>query len=164
MAISGKSRELCIEALRAAQNIPDLAFQFLTSGDITDMGMGMGQGGDEAEEYGAEEEGSMQGVTGMEQDPETMAAIQSLINNPSFPMIRQRMLQDPNFSQQFLQQLQQTQPQIYQALQQNPSLLMTLLLGHDPASGLARGPPMGGMPGAGGAGVAGGQPMAPGSI
>lgn len=31
--------------------------------------------------------------------PETLEAIQALSNNPSFPMIRQRMLQDPNFSQ-----------------------------------------------------------------
>lgn len=31
-------------------------------------------------------------------DPAVMQSIQALMNNPSFPMIRQRMLQDPNFS------------------------------------------------------------------
>ena len=35
-------------------------------------------------------------------------------------MIRQRMAQDPNFAQQFMQQLQTTQPQIAAAIQQNP--------------------------------------------
>jgi len=34
MAISGKPRDLVIQALRAAQMIPDVAFEFLMSGYI----------------------------------------------------------------------------------------------------------------------------------
>jgi len=34
MSISGKPRELCLQALAAAQNIPDVAFEFLMSGHI----------------------------------------------------------------------------------------------------------------------------------
>jgi hypothetical protein len=32
MMISGKPRELCIQALAAAQNVPDIAFEILMSG------------------------------------------------------------------------------------------------------------------------------------
>jgi hypothetical protein len=34
MVLSGKPRDICIQALRAAQNIPDIAFEFLMSGYI----------------------------------------------------------------------------------------------------------------------------------
>ena len=47
-------------------------------------------------------------------------------------------------------QLQQTQPAIFNAIQQNPGILMSLILGHDPMSG------MGGAAGAGGAAGVGG--------
>ena len=60
------------------------------------------------------------------------------------------MIQDPNFSAQFMQQLQQTQPAIFNAIQQNPGILMSLILGHDPMSGMGG---AGGMP----AGAGGGQ-------
>jgi len=43
--------------------------------------------------------------------------------------IRQRLLQDPNYMQQFLQELQVANPQLYQALQQNPQALLQLLMG-----------------------------------
>jgi hypothetical protein len=44
-----------------------------------------------------------------------------------------------------MQQLQQTQPQIFNAIQQNPGILMSLILGHDPMSGMGGGAPGGGM-------------------
>lgn len=44
MSISGKPREDCIRALQAAQNIPDVAFEFLMSGYIPPVGGG-GDGG-----------------------------------------------------------------------------------------------------------------------
>jgi hypothetical protein len=34
IAISGKPREMCIQALTAAHNVPDIAFEFLMSGHI----------------------------------------------------------------------------------------------------------------------------------
>jgi hypothetical protein len=56
MAISGKPKELCAQALAAAQGIPDVAFEFLMSGHIPQMGAGGGQG-DYDDEMGDEEEG-----------------------------------------------------------------------------------------------------------
>ena len=37
----------------------------------------------------------------------------ALASNPNFGMIRQRILQDPNFYNQFMQQLSQSQPQLF---------------------------------------------------
>lgn len=45
MAISGKPKELCQQALQAAQGIPDVAFEFLMSGHIPQMPAGGGAGG-----------------------------------------------------------------------------------------------------------------------
>lgn len=99
MAISGQPRDLCIKALVAANNIPDIAFELLMSGNIPDQPMQM----DEADDMGDDDAGEMLGAAGgglaqYNLPPETLEAIQALSNNPSFPMIRQRMLQDPNFS------------------------------------------------------------------
>lgn len=45
ISISGKPRELCIQALAAAQNIPDVAFEFLMSGHIPQVPAGGGGAG-----------------------------------------------------------------------------------------------------------------------
>ena len=60
-----------------------------------------------------------------------------------------------------MQQLQQTQPQLYAMIQQNPQQFMNLILGNDPNAGLAPG-----APGAGGAGPGpgGARPHPPGTI
>lgn len=79
MAISGKSRDLCIRALAAAQNIPDVAFEFLMSGYIPEMPEG-GDGGDGEGGYGDEdmddggEEGSNP-LANYNLDPQTMQQI-----------------------------------------------------------------------------------------
>lgn len=99
-AISGKDRDLCIRALAAAHNIPDIAFEFLISGHIPEMPIGGGEGEEGGEPYGDEEMGE-EGENPLSQynlDENTMQAIQTLVQNPSFPMIRQRMISDPNFS------------------------------------------------------------------
>jgi len=51
MVISGKDRDLCIQALAAAQNIPDVAFEFLMSGYIPSAGDAGGENpyGDEGD-------------------------------------------------------------------------------------------------------------------
>ena len=56
MSISGKPKELCIQALVAAQNIPDVAFEFLMSGHIPQVPVGGGAGGGQ-EEQDYEDEG-----------------------------------------------------------------------------------------------------------
>lgn len=66
-------------------------------------------------------------------------------------------MQDPAFSQNFMAQLQQTQPAIFNAIQQNPGILMSLILGHDPLSGAMAGGAHGGQGAHGGA--IGGQPQ-----
>lgn len=64
------------------------------------------------------------------------------------------MLQDPNFAQQFMAQLQNTQPLIWQAIQSDSRILMNLILGHDPMAGMVGGAAgagagAGGLPGMG---------------
>ncbi len=59
-----------------------------------------------------------------------------------------------------MQQLAQSQPQVFQMIQANPGAFMNLILGGDPSSGI---PAMGGAGGAGGAGAHGGA-MPPGTI
>lgn len=76
MAISGKPRELCIQALAAAHYIPDVAFEFLMSGNIPQMPEGLDDHGDE--DMGDEDEGEGDGLGGLAQynlDANTMQAI-----------------------------------------------------------------------------------------
>ena len=104
---------MCIQALQAAHGVPDIAFEFLMSGHIPQVPAGgaggsAGAGGEyeDVADYGEEEGNLDPGALGNYNiDPQTMAQIQALMQNPSFPMIRQRMLQDPNFSAQFMQNL-----------------------------------------------------------
>ena len=82
MAITGKSREICTAALRAAGGDPNIAFEFAMAGGVP---AGMEEG--DEEDYGSE-------------DPNMSAAndpFLALAANPNFAMIRQRILQDPNF-------------------------------------------------------------------
>jgi UV excision repair protein RAD23 len=60
MAISGKPKDLCTQALAAAQGIPDVAFEFLMSGYIPQMGSGSSGGGqaDYDDEMGDEDDGA----------------------------------------------------------------------------------------------------------
>ncbi len=52
MSISGKPRDLCLRALNAAQGIPDIAFEFIMTGQIPEVPIG-GEGGEA--DYGDEE-------------------------------------------------------------------------------------------------------------
>lgn len=99
MAISGKGREECIAALRAAFMNPDRAFEYLMSGQIPAAGGAPPAGGapaqaayaDEGADYGDEmgDAGAGGAPTGLE----------ALANNPNFAAIRQRIIQDPTFYQ-----------------------------------------------------------------
>ena len=61
-----------------------------------------GDGDEDDGGYGDEEMdgdgGDVGGLGNYNLDPSVQQAINALVNNPSFPMIRQRMIQDPNFS------------------------------------------------------------------
>lgn len=71
MAISGKPKELCTQALQAAQGIPDVAFEFLMSGYIPNVGAGAGGGqADYDDEMGEDEEGA--GLGNYNLDPQTL--------------------------------------------------------------------------------------------
>lgn len=65
MSISGKPRDLCIRALAAAQNIPDVAFEFLMSGYIPEVGEGGGYDDEaDAQDDGGAGAGGMPGAGG----------------------------------------------------------------------------------------------------
>ena len=72
MAISGKPKELCTQALQVAQGIPDVAFEFLMSGHIPQVPAG-GGGGAGQQDYGDEdmEEGDG-GLAQYNLDPQTL--------------------------------------------------------------------------------------------
>lgn len=87
--ISAKSREACVAALRAAFGDPNRAFEYLMSGANFAEGAEGGEGMEE-DGYG-DEEGSA--------DMSGANPFAALASNPNFALIRQRILQDPNFYQ-----------------------------------------------------------------
>ena len=103
-----------------------------------DMGDDYGDEGDEDASLGGEGLGAGAGGN----------PFAALAQNPNFALIRQRILQDPNFYNQFMQQLAQSQPQLFALIQQNPGAFMNLILGGD--ANMA-----GGVGAGAGAGVAG---------
>lgn len=62
--------------------------------------------------------------------------IQQLIGTPEFQTIRQQAQQNPQIIPQLLQFLQQSNPQLFQLLSQNPNLLAALLLGQGEGANL----------------------------
>lgn len=89
--ISAKPREACVAALRAAFGDPNRAFEYLMSGGVPEGGDG-GEGIEDDGGYG-DEEGSAE-FAGAGGNP-----FAALASNPNFALIRQRILQDPNFYQ-----------------------------------------------------------------
>ena len=69
------------------------------SGNIPDAPLGGGaEGADDYDDEGDDAGAGGADLGSMNLSPEVMQQIQALVSNPSFPMIRQRMIQDPNFS------------------------------------------------------------------
>ena len=93
IAITGKSKDQCTLALRAAQGNPDVAYEILSSGVplnnamLSGAGVGAGAPGQEdfGDEYGDEgdEDSAMPGGAN---------PFAALASNPNFAMIRQRIL------------------------------------------------------------------------
>lgn len=91
--LTGKSRDQCILALRAAQGVPDVAYEILASGMPLGQGdLGDAEGGDD---YG--DEGDDDPSVGGGSMPAGANPFAALASNPNFALIRQRILQDPNF-------------------------------------------------------------------
>lgn len=93
IAITGKSKDQCTLAIRAAQGNPDVAYEILASGMPLNeamlsgagagaIGGGAGAGDEYGEEYGEEGE---EGAGGMPAGANPFAALAS---NPNFGMIR----------------------------------------------------------------------------
>jgi len=97
---------------------------YIPQGPPGGMDAGMDEGGldaDGADPYGDEDmvddvEGDIEGnaMANLGQqfnlDANTMQAIQTMVSNPSFGEIRRRLIEDPAFAQNFMQQLATTQP------------------------------------------------------
>lgn len=99
VTITGKDPELCTKALQAAFGDADRAFSYLTEG-IPQQPAGPGAGA-----YGGmEEEGSYEGE-GAAGDQPGLATMMEMANNPNFPQLRARILQNPAFYQEFMTML-----------------------------------------------------------
>ena len=64
------------------------------------------------------------------------------------------MRENPQFYQQFMARLEQDNPQVFAAIQQNPMAFMNMIMGGNPGmAGMGAGAMPGGQVGAGGAGA-----------
>lgn len=90
MGISGKTREECAAALRAAFNDPNRAFEYLMSG----IPQGMGAGQPAASSHVPPHEDDYGNEAGLPPagDGDGGNPFAALANNPNFAAIRQRIL------------------------------------------------------------------------
>lgn len=99
--LTGRTKEECTLALRAAQGVPDIAYEILASGmPLNQLGQMPAGGDDIGDDYGDEGEEDPSIGGGMPAGANPFAALAA---NPNFALIRQRILQDPNFYNQFMQ-------------------------------------------------------------
>lgn len=91
VSLTGRSKDDCTLALRAAQGVPDIAYEILASGmplnQLGNLPMGGDDGGDDP--YGEEDEDPSVGGGSMPAGANPFAA---LAQNPNFGLIRQRIL------------------------------------------------------------------------
>jgi hypothetical protein len=91
----------------------------------------MEEGDGYGDEYGGE--------VGLPQ-PEGEDPFEALSSNPNFENIRQRITSDPQFYQQFMDQLAEQQPNLFERIQANPAAFMNLVLGGNSNVGIPTGP------------------------
>ena len=133
----GFPRDECMRALRAAYYNPDRAVDYLLNGIPSNLGQdpvpsssAAGYGAGAATGDDMEDDGGDDGVEDSGANP--LAFLQ---NNPMFDQLRQRLITEPAFFQTFMNQLAQTQPQLHQAISQNPQAFLQLLLGGGAGAG-----------------------------
>jgi hypothetical protein len=84
--LTGKSRDQCILALRAAQGVPDVAYEILSSGmPLTQEALNAAEGDDYGDE--GDEDASVGSNLSAGSNP-----FAALASNPNFGLIRQRIL------------------------------------------------------------------------
>ena len=124
----GFKREDVILALRAAYNNPDRAVEYLMSGvpahileeqatQAAAARQARAQGG--AAQAGGASAAAAAPPAGGESSPSSAGGelpeeLANLANNPMFETLRARVLQDPNFLQQIMGQLQTSNPELYE--------------------------------------------------
>jgi hypothetical protein len=139
-----------MRALRAAFYNPDRAVDYLLNGIPENQDQQQQQQQQPAPSTGGGMPTAPTGDMGdMGDNP--LAFLQ---NNPMFSQLRERIIREPQFFQTFMNQLAQTQPQLHQAISQNPQQFLQLLLGNNAGGAGA---------GAGGVGT-GGDNDPPGTI
>ena len=150
-------------ALRAAFGNPDRAFEYLMTGIPANSAPAPGgaQAPPPAAAAGAPDMGDDYGdEAGLPASGDGAGAnpFAALANNPNFAQIRQRIISDPAFYNQFMTQLSTSQPQLFALIQQNPGAFMNLILGgaggaNLPGAGMGGGAPAGAGRGAGGSAI-----------
>jgi len=96
MAISGKGRDICSQALAAAFGDPDRAFQYLTDG-IPQQQMPANAMQPVGGEHEHEAEGDDYGSEDIPEGNQDFAAILEMAQNPNFAQLRARIMQNPAF-------------------------------------------------------------------
>ena len=179
VGITCKPRDQCILALVLSRGQADMACSLLFEGvDLTQLagqvaqraggagGAGAFPGADDMmADYGDEADmagdpgagvgggaGAGMGGMGGAGIPDNLA---QLMNNPQFRQLAQRMRENPQFYQEFMQRLSQDDPDTFTAIQANPMAFMNMIMGGSPnLAGVGGGAGAGGMPpGMGGAGA-----------
>lgn len=117
MATTGAQRDHVIRCLEMAGGDPNVAFELCLADPVqlAQMQAAHNMGAGEEEEGSYDDEGGLGGLA-------------AFVNNPQFQMLRQRMLQNPAFFQEFMATLQQQQPELYAEIQQNPMAFMNLIM------------------------------------
>jgi UV excision repair protein RAD23 len=130
----GFERDKCMQALRAAFYNADRAVDYLLNGIPAQPTPPVNPNPTAAAgaDPGAAAMGGTEGGAGA-------GDLSFLQNNPMFSAIRERIVREPAFFQTFMNQLAQTQPQIHQAISQNPQAFLSLLLGSGGGAGAAEG-------------------------
>lgn len=126
----GFEREKCVAALTAAFGNTDRAVEYLINGIPQ-----IPQGGQPSAQMGAD-------LGGMGQQAE--AVLRNIVNHPSFAQVKQVIRNDPSAIAPILQQIEQTAPELYQIIAQNPDAFQKVIMEEGGGQGMGQGMGQGG--------------------